>query len=515
MPRLLLFVVTILLTIPFTVSANSLQDAVSPTGAYPERIDPLIDDFGDIIRTIPSPVPGPENALVGACWADGILIVFENVYPYTGPSKFHKIDPDDGTILGEVTLPFDGWVMGASYDGDGIWVVQWYTVNEIYKIDIDGNLISQFTPATGDYSCRTVAYEDGSLWVGANAGFHDTRLYKMAADGAILEEYNTSSAVGWYMDGEVATQAPADLNLAVNDYVGNTIKRLNVEGGVVTIADQFVSPVAFSDYPEGLTYDGEYLWHNAALAQQGLIWCLDASSSAPPPPPEMIVEVDYVSGSPIPPEGGNLYYSVYIENISGQALWCDAWADVVYEGGPPTTIILRSLENYQPGWAINRPDAYFPVPGSYAAGTYEFIVRTGIHPDSIWHQDSFTWSKSGESDGPFDPGSVAISESFTNPFETIQAGSSFSIPTEFIVRGAHPNPFNPSTQISFVLHEDDFVTLSIYDVAGRLVTTLVEEWYTSGHHSAWFDASGLPSGLYFYRIKTASQISMGKMVLLK
>ena len=83
-----------------------------------------------------------------------------------------------------------------------------------------------------------------------------------------------------------------------------------------------------------------------------------------------------------------------------------------------------------------------------------------------------------------------------------------------------PNPFNPSTTISFTLPERARVTLTVYDVQGRLVRTLVDEMAGEGYQERIWDgkdASGNPvgSGVYFYRLTAGDKTLTKKMVLLK
>lgn len=79
----------------------------------------------------------------------------------------------------------------------------------------------------------------------------------------------------------------------------------------------------------------------------------------------------------------------------------------------------------------------------------------------------------------------------------------------------YPNPFNPTTTISFTLQESSYVKLTVYDRLGREVKTLVDENKNAGTHTTEFNASGLPSGIYFYRIKTDSRTEVRKMILAK
>jgi len=80
---------------------------------------------------------------------------------------------------------------------------------------------------------------------------------------------------------------------------------------------------------------------------------------------------------------------------------------------------------------------------------------------------------------------------------------------------ANPNPFNPRTRIDYILPQEGMVRLNVYDAAGHLVTHLVDEQEAAGAHIVDWDASGQPSGLYFYRLEFAGHSETGKMVLLK
>lgn len=79
----------------------------------------------------------------------------------------------------------------------------------------------------------------------------------------------------------------------------------------------------------------------------------------------------------------------------------------------------------------------------------------------------------------------------------------------------YPNPFNPNTTIRFLLPTDTHVNLVVFDVLGRKVAELLNEFRTQGNHSISFDATNLSSGIYFYHLKTNSQISIKSMSLIK
>jgi|GEM_PF-3473252 len=88
-------------------------------------------------------------------------------------------------------------------------------------------------------------------------------------------------------------------------------------------------------------------------------------------------------------------------------------------------------------------------------------------------------------------------------------------PTSYSLLQNYPNPFNPTTMISYQVPNDGFVTLKIYDMLGREVKTLVNEFKSQGKYSVTFDASHLASGVYFYQLKSGNYASIKKMILLK
>jgi hypothetical protein len=88
-------------------------------------------------------------------------------------------------------------------------------------------------------------------------------------------------------------------------------------------------------------------------------------------------------------------------------------------------------------------------------------------------------------------------------------------PEEFALGQNYPNPFNPSTRIDYQLPTKGNVTLRIYDILGRLITTLVDKEQDPGYYNVIWDASKYASGIYIYAIKSGSFTSSKKLILLK
>lgn len=89
------------------------------------------------------------------------------------------------------------------------------------------------------------------------------------------------------------------------------------------------------------------------------------------------------------------------------------------------------------------------------------------------------------------------------------------IPKEFQLYQNFPNPFNPTTTIQFSLPKKAKVLMTLYDILGREVTTLVNEEREAGIHQVVFDATELSSGIYFYRIQADQFHQIKKLMLVK
>jgi hypothetical protein len=102
-----------------------------------------------------------------------------------------------------------------------------------------------------------------------------------------------------------------------------------------------------------------------------------------------------------------------------------------------------------------------------------------------------------------------------NNYVSVDDETSSKITHSFELSQNYPNPFNPSTLISYQLPTGSFVALKVFDVLGREVETLVNERQNAGNHSVQFNASNLPSGVYFYRIEAGTYHDAKKLLLLK
>jgi hypothetical protein len=499
MYRLFVFATIALFT--FVCTSIAVDDPAATSG---QTIYSEMDAFGDVLGTIPSVNPGPSNAWVGMTWANGELIECKNVYPSTVPSQFLRINPTTGAVIATVNLPFNGYVIGCTFDGANLWVVQWSPLNVVYRVSLTGALVSQFSPNVSPYSARSAAFDGTNLWIGCNQSSGNTKLVKFSTTGTNLQEWTSGSAVGWYMDAEWDALAPAGGNLVVVDNVGNELLRLNV-GVSVSIAEMHASQAVSPDVAEGVAFDGDNLWHNGAYASLGVIWKLDDGFTGSAPDVSLSL-TPLVSPIVIPAIGGNFSFFAFATNNGTSPVSVQLWTRMKYPDGTLSAPMMgprtTNLAPGTTGWFRSQN-----VPSTAPPGDYLYIGYAGSYPGTIYDSAFFAFSKS----------TTGTQGNLVHDWSVVEEplGPEWSVPDQFNVSRVSPNPFNPATTISFTLPESRSVSLNVFDVSGRQVAQLINGVCPAGTHQATFDGSNLASGLYVYQLRAGSFQTTGKMMLLK
>jgi hypothetical protein len=88
-------------------------------------------------------------------------------------------------------------------------------------------------------------------------------------------------------------------------------------------------------------------------------------------------------------------------------------------------------------------------------------------------------------------------------------------PSSYYLLANYPNPFNPNTLIHFAIPKPGQVKISVYDLHGSLVRTLLDKYTVAGGYNISFEGSGLSSGIYFVRLNSGQKTLVGKMVLIR
>jgi hypothetical protein len=220
----------------------------------------------------------------------------------------------------------------------------------------------------------------------------------------------------------------------------------------------------------------------------------------------------------IPSQGGSFGYTAAITcDLTGYAIF-DAWTELVLPNGQtmgPLILredlfmaagdsIFREIEMYVSAWAM--------------PGLYEMHGYLGYYPDSILATDSFEFEK--ESTDGLAPGSgdawAALSGWGDTERVDLPNQQTFAISAnQHLKVTCTPNPFNPETVLRFNLPAAGQVELNIYDLSGRLVSTLLNRHLNAGTHAITFDGSRLASGIYLAVAEWDNQQAVSRLLLLK
>lgn len=224
------------------------------------------------------------------------------------------------------------------------------------------------------------------------------------------------------------------------------------------------------------------------------------------PPPN--VTISMVLNSWQPPI---LLYTASLANQEASTVSFDAWMMVRLPNGFWYGPVLGPIPLTLPGGAVISRQRSQIVPGSAPPGQYWYEGRIGIYPSAVWDTSGFNFTVAGASD--------LRGEGIV---EWMNSGDDFSgvgaAPLSEAIRlDVSPNPFNPTTTLSFVLPVLGQVTLKVFDINGRCVRNvgLGEFDQRAGMYSVIFDGSGLPSGVYLARLQAGDYAAVKKMVLMK
>ncbi|MCX6639714.1 MAG: M14 family zinc carboxypeptidase [bacterium] len=228
-------------------------------------------------------------------------------------------------------------------------------------------------------------------------------------------------------------------------------------------------------------------------------------------PPAMDVTITAVNPPiTIPANGGSFQYNINAHNLTSQSQTFSIW-NKVRDAANVYTQVFGPVTRTLPGNANPSRILTQNIAGSISSGTLHYISYIGTYPSTIQDSSFFTITKSAVADGgPW------ISESYVSGdvFDEYAVNST-AVPSEYSLGQNYPNPFNPLTSISFSLPQAELVKLTVFDVMGREVATLVNGMREAGLHSVTFDASTLASGVYLYKLQAGDFTATNKMVLLK
>ncbi|MCB2212565.1 T9SS type A sorting domain-containing protein [bacterium] len=260
------------------------------------------------------------------------------------------------------------------------------------------------------------------------------------------------------------------------------------------------------------------------LGEENIFWSNDGDCNAVRYNSTGDLEAEIAALSPpvnIPAGGGSFGYSVTATNNTDSPMQVDAWIQVLHLNSG-MSVEVRLFENV--GLAANASasaNLNQTIPAAAPGGDYQIGLFLGGHP---WDQQafaSFEFSKAGTAADAVDFGVFEQSElwhatgGFEAGAEAVVTADDATVPSEFALDAAYPNPFNPSTTLAVNLPETAELTVAVYNVTGQQVATLAQDSFNAGSHTLTFDASHLSGGIYFVRASANGWNAVQKVVLMK
>ncbi|MCP4580458.1 MAG: T9SS type A sorting domain-containing protein [candidate division Zixibacteria bacterium] len=169
------------------------------------------------------------------------------------------------------------------------------------------------------------------------------------------------------------------------------------------------------------------------------------------------------------------------------------------------------------GWAPYPVVSYSDIKGSYNGEENINLNPLFVDPEnSDFHLlPGSPCIDTGDPNSPLDPDSTRADMGALFFDQTVSIDDLFQISLRYTLAQNYPNPFNASTTIKYELPNQARVTIDIYDILGRKVTTLIDRQQQAGYHQAIWQADDFSSGMYFYKIQAGDYIESKKMLLLK
>lgn len=460
-------------------------------------------------------------------------------------------------------------ILGIEFDGENLWISE-RSVGDptIYIIEpITGTLVGQIWNLWIDWGIRDMCHDDQYIYGGEDSGllcldpvtqtvimtltwpagmsFPRANAYDPATDHFYCGNFGSTC---YEMDRQgnlIRSWAPAPLSAVY----GMAWDDLAPDGPWLWVMDQTNPSPGCNLHkmdPATLTYTGEYHVLNPPSASNPIAGgvthvtgldpqyssFLNISQSTPDmaaswegylfttPPPLHMVDINlYPVGLPIiiPANGGTIEFNIEIINEDTLDFDVDVWTFVTLPTGDEYGPLINAQDIFMPvGFSGNRERTQV-VPANAPAGNYTYDAYTGIYPNLIWGEDHFDFEKTAVADG----GRIFTDWSnWGESFDDIDDEAALIV-NEFALHNPYPNPFNQRAVLDFVLPSAGETRLVIFDVSGRVVADLVDGGMPAGLNSVKWNASDMPSGIYFARLSylpgagTRQHSSVKKLVLLK
>ena len=283
------------------------------------------------------------------------------------------------------------------------------------------------------------------------------------------------------------------LRVYVYDHNGNFIQSLTLTNGDCGMSLSFIDGKLF------VSDDGNYnvgTWYGFSIRD--------------PQTQDITITLTPV-GLPIqiPANGGEFDFNIAATNNESYTTAFQFWTLATLPSGAQFGPIMNGFVNLTTGGSANR-DRMQAVPMGAPTGDYTYDAYVGIYPNHIWDEDHFDFEKLATADNSGFFYEWTVSEGSSN-----SPASAVALLSDHNLLRAYPNPFNDTSCLEMHIPVSGNVRLSIYDITGREIATLVSGHSSLGRHSVVWDAEGMGSGVYFARLEAGGFSQTQKLLLIK
>jgi hypothetical protein len=213
-----------------------------------------------------------------------------------------------------------------------------------------------------------------------------------------------------------------------------------------------------------------------------------------------------ISGYPNTGSFGSSFIKV---DQNGSVLWANPNADSTLNLLAHAQMKIDQFNNIYIAASIMTHMAVCKVNSNGSSG-WTITIPTGYAKALDFGSDNSVYVVGGSTSGAGDGGTGRILQ----PLTSISGNSNF-IPTESWLGNNYPNPFNPETIIKFGIAAEGMYSVIVYNLTGQVISVLAEGYKKPGEYSVRFKSSGLPSGIYFYKLESYHFSETKRMILLK
>jgi len=461
-------------------------------------------------------------------WVESSPLVYQDeVYVGSSDHKFYKLTYNGLELQFALEMAYDV-ITAPSVAGD--YICFGGDDEKIHAVDASGTEIWRANAGGAVYGAPM--YTDGKVIYASVANGQGTTFNRIGALDAVsgiqiwmnqYDQYNffygsPAAAYGNVYIGDyqgwirALNEADGSLvwEIRLNDYailssgvISNGVLYLGSNDGTLYAIDAFTGVILDTYETGGFMQAAPAIDENVlyAASSDGILYAFDLNSAVSVSVTPQITSV---------PAGGTLTFDVTLEELEGQSQNFTGWMKLTRPNGAQRDYGNPVPLNLNPG-QVRVLNVGLNVPGTAPLGDYFLSINIGPTQDELWDAESFPFSViPSEGDN-----SVTDWQIDWNAADQPVIASGPALPTEFSLAPPYPDPFNPTTTITYTLPNPSDVSLRVYDISGKLAVTLVNGYQSAGVYQMRWDAADFSSGMYIVKLDAGNRSMVQRVVLEK